>query len=72
MNKVENLPSPDELEGTKPDGSDIQMTEEILRAIADAVSTYQQMDDAQQKIFANENPDAYEKLMTLNTIAEQY
>lgn len=72
LNKVENLPSPDELEGTKPDGSDIQMTEEILRAIADAVSTYQQMDDAQQKIFANENPDAYEKLMTLNTIAEQY
>ena len=72
LNKVENLPSPDELEGTKPDGSDIQMTEEILRAIADAVSTYQQMDDAQQKIFANENPDTYEKLMTLNTIAEQY
>ena len=72
LSKIENLPLPEELEGTKPDGSDIQVTEETLQAIADAVSTYQQMDAAQQKIFENENPDAYEKLMALNMIAEQY
>ena len=66
------LPDPGTLEGHKEDGSDMEITEKILQEIAAAVSRYQSMDEALQKVFANENPAEYRKLMDLKQIAEQY
>ena len=50
----------------------MEITEKILQEIAAAVSRYQSMDEALQKVFANENPAEYRKLMDLKQIAEQY
>ena len=66
------LPDPGTLEGHKEDGSDMEITEKSLQEIAAAVSRYQSMDEALQKVFANENPAEYRKLMDLKQIAEQY
>lgn len=69
---IEKLPDPETLEGHKEDGSDMKITERVLQEIAAAVSRYQSMDEALQKVFANENPAEYRKLMDLKQIAEQY
>lgn len=69
---IDKLPDPETLEGHKEDGSDMKITEGILQEIAAAVSRYQSMDEALQKVFANENPAEYRKLMDLKQIAEQY
>lgn len=72
LSLIAALPEVEEVSGTNPDGSDIVMTQDMISAIAAAVSTYQAMDEAEQKIFANENPAPYEKMITLDSIAGEY
>lgn len=72
LSQIQVLPEKKDLIGDQPDASDSRITQEVLTGIADAMRSYNSMGENEKKIFANENPEALQKLKNLDALAQQY